>query len=627
MSSTASQSLINLLLESGVPSTEEAAELAVNLNGGSWVSQVLDSGKVDEQRFLVAIGNFFRVPVTSIDAKKIDRATLSVLPSRFVFQHHILPVEVKENSVVLATYDLFNSIGRQLASQLLKKPVEWVLVPRAQVLRAMKTLYGIGAETFDEILKTNRSFEVLQDTETAIELNDDDPEASVVKFVNQIIREAIFERATDIHVEPLENDLRIRYRIDGILHEVAVPPQLRVLQSAIISRLKVMSHMDIAERRLPQDGRMNLQSNHQNIDVRVSTIPTVNGESISLRLLSRSEQQFGFDRLDLSEKQEKIIRHLLAQPNGIILLTGPTGCGKSTSLYCFLSSINSVQRRIITIEEPVEYRIPGVSQIDVKPEIDLTFAKGLRHILRQDPNVVMVGEIRDIETADIAIRAAMTGHLVFSTLHTNDAVGGITRLLDMDVEPFLLASVVKSFIAQRLVRTICPDCVQLVDYPREYLAEISFPVKELGTRFKRGAGCDQCRQTGYQGRAAIYEICLITEPLRKLIMQKRDGGELKQCAIAEGMETLRQDGWRRVAQGKTTIEEVVRVTQTDEVMAETTEEAEPVVAAESVDAIVANSSNVPSPKAWRGYGRAAGDGLPRGKQPSKKSDVSHKLTK
>jgi len=578
MNGTPSQSLINLLLQSGVSSPEEAAQLATNLNGGSWVSQVLDSGKVDEQRFLGAIGNFFRVPVVSMDAKKIDRVALSILPSRFVFQHHVLPIEVKENSVVLATYDLFNSIGRQLAAQLLKKPVEWVLVPRAQLLRAMKTLYGVGAETFDEILKTRGSLDLLNDAETAIELNADDPEASVVKFVNQIIREAILERATDIHVEPLENDLRIRYRIDGILHEVAVPPQLRVLQSAIISRLKVMSHMDIAERRLPQDGRMNLLANNQEIDVRVSTIPTVNGESISLRLLSRGEQQFNFERLDLGEKQEKIIRHLLAQPNGIILLTGPTGCGKSTSLYCFLSSINSVQRRIITIEEPVEYRIAGVSQIDVKPEIDLTFAKGLRHILRQDPNVVMVGEIRDIETADIAIRAAMTGHLVFSTLHTNDAVGGITRLLDMDVEPFLLSSVVKCFIAQRLVRTICPDCVEVVDYPHEYLAEIGFPVKEHGTRFRRGAGCEQCRQTGYQGRAAIYEICLITEPLRRLIMQKRDGGELKQCAIAEGMETLRQDGWRRVAQGKTTIEEVVRVTQTDEVMAETAEEAEPVVA-------------------------------------------------
>src|SRR6266704_3624279 len=509
MSSAVSQSLINLLLESGVQSREEAAELALNLNGGSWVGQMLDSGKVDEQRFLGAIGNFFRVPVVSLDAKKIDRTTLSILPSRFVFQHHILPIEAKENSVVLATYDLFNSIGRQLAGQLLKTPAEWVLVPRAQLLRTMKALYGVGAETFDEILKSKRDFEILQEGEIATDISSDDPEASVVKFVNQIIREAIVERATDIHVEPLESDIRIRYRIDGILHEVAVPPQLRVLHSAIISRLKVMSHMDIAERRLPQDGRMNLQASKQEIDVRVSTIPTINGESISLRLLSRGGQQFGFDRLDMSKKQEKTIRHLLAQPNGIILLTGPTGCGKSTSLYCYLSTINSVSRRIITIEEPVEYKLPGV--------------------------------------------------------------------LHMDVEPFLLASVVKSFIAQRLVRTICPECAEKVEYPGEYLAEIAFPLKELGTAFMRGKGCEQCRHTGYQGRAAIYEICVVTEPLRKLIMQKKDGGELKQCAIAEGMETLRQDGWRRVAKGNTTIEEVVRVTQTDEVMAETTEDAEPVV--------------------------------------------------
>ena len=581
MNPAISNSLIDLLLASGVPSREEAVELSKNLNGGSWTTQVLDSGKVDEQRFLEAIGNFFQVPVMSIDTKRIERTTLSLLPSRFVFQHHILPIETQDKTVVLATYDLFTSVGRQLASQLLKRPTEWVLVPRGQILRAMKTVYGVGAETFDEILKTNRSFEGVQDIEMATDLDANDPEASVVKFVNQVIREAIVERATDIHVEPLENDLRIRYRIDGILHEVAVPPQLRVLQSAILSRLKVMAHMDIAERRLPQDGRINLQAHDQNIDVRVSTIPTVNGESISLRLLSRTEtQNFGFDRLDMSEKQGQIVRALLAQPNGIILLTGPTGCGKSTSLYCFLSSINSVQRRIITIEEPVEYRLPGVSQIDVKPEIDLTFAKGLRHILRQDPNVVMVGEIRDVETADISIRAAMTGHLVFSTLHTNDAVGGITRLLDMDVEPFLLSSVVKAFIAQRLVRTICPHCVKMYDYPREYLAEISVPA-EMGTRFPRGEGCDSCRQTVYQGRLAIYEICVVTEPLKKLIMQKRDGGELKQCAIATGMETLRQDGWRRVAQGKTTIEEVVRVTQTDEVMAETELQSAPALMADA----------------------------------------------
>ena len=581
MNTAVSNSLVNLLLASGVPSHSEAVELSSNLNGGSWTSQVLDSGKVDEQRFLEAIGNYFQVPVISIDTKRIERPVLSLLPSRFVFQHHILPIETKDKTVVLATYDLFNSVGRQLASQLLKRPVEWVLVPRAQILRAMKTVYGVGAETFDEILKTNRSFENSQDIEGATDLNADDPEASVVKFVNQIIREAILERATDIHVEPLEGDLRIRYRIDGILHEVAVPPQLRLLQSAIISRLKVMAHMDIAERRLPQDGRINLQAHEQNIDVRVSTIPTVNGESISLRLLSRDQQQaFGFERLDLSPDQTRIMKSLLAQPNGIILVTGPTGSGKSTSLYCFLSSINSVQRRIITIEEPVEYRLPGVSQIDVKPEIDLTFAKGLRHILRQDPNVVMVGEIRDVETADIAIRAAMTGHLVFSTLHTNDAVGGITRLIDMEVEPFLLSSVVKAFLAQRLVRTICPDCRTTVEYPAEYLNEIGAAIP-AGGKLYRGAGCELCRHTGYRGRMAIYEICVITEPLKRLIMQKRDGGELKQCAIREGMITLRQDGWRRVVEGKTTIEEVVRVTQTDEVMAETEPHSVPAMVAET----------------------------------------------
>ncbi len=568
MDKAPSQSLIDLLIAGGAPSREEAAQMASNHNGSSWMGQVLDSGKVDEHKFIAAIGNLFHIPVASIDAQHIDRETLSLLPSRFVFQHHILPIEVKENAVVLATYDLFNSVGRQLASQLLKKRPEWVLAPRGQILRAMKTLYGVGAETFDDILKTNRSFEALQDVETSTDLNADDPEASVVKFVNQIIREAIIERATDIHIEPLENDLRIRYRIDGILHEVGVPSQLRLLQSAIISRLKVMAHMDIAERRLPQDGRINLQATNQNIDVRVSTIPTVNGESISLRLLIRSKQQFGFERLDLSEPQERIVRNLLAQPNGIILLTGPTGCGKSTTLYCFLSSINSVQRRIITIEEPVEYRLPGVLQIDVKPEIDLTFAKGLRHVLRQDPNVVMVGEIRDTETADITIRAAMTGHLVFSTLHTNDAVGGITRLLDMDVEPFLLASVVKAFVAQRLVRTICSECKTLTGYPVEYLNEIGAMVSP-NFKYYRGKGCDNCRQTGYRGRSAIYEICVVTEPLRRLIMKKASGSELKQRAIQDGMVTLRQDGWRRVVQGITTIEEVVRATQIDERMSET----------------------------------------------------------
>ena len=564
-----------------MPTHDEAKELASNLNGGSWTSQVLDSGKVDEQRFLEAIGNYFQVPVISIDAKKIERATLSLLPSRFVFQHHILPIEMKDKTVVLATYDLFNSVGRQLASQLLKGPAEWVLVPRGQILRAMKTVYGVGAETFDEILKANRSFESTQDAEGATDLNADDPDASVVKFVNQVIREAIFERATDIHVEPLENDLRIRYRIDGILHEVAVPPQLRLLQSAIISRLKVMAHMDIAERRLPQDGRINLQRarsehrrarfDHPDSKRRVDQLAFAQPRSTAVVRFraSRSQPRAHADHEDAPDAAER--DHPgdrsdgLGQVNVALLFPQQHQLGPAPDHH---------DRGAGGI--PTAWRVADRREA----EIDLTFAKGLRHILRQDPNVVMVGEIRDVETADISIRAAMTGHLVFSTLHTNDAVGGITRLLDMDMEPFLLASVVKAFIAQRLVRTSCPHCLEPVDYPREYLEEIGIPA-ELGTRFQKGRGCDNCRQTGYLGRLAIYEICVVTEPLKKLIMQKRDGGELKQCAIAEGMETLRQDGWRRVAEGKTTIEEVVRVTQTDEVMAETEVQSGPAVVGEA----------------------------------------------
>ncbi len=570
MASDLRQSLVTALQASGISDPLEAHALASqSAAGGSWTTDLLDSGKVDENEFTRQMGEIFRTPVVDLEAAAIDKGALPLLPSRFVFKHHIVPVAQTGDTVTLATCDVFNQTARRLATQLVKRKTEWMLVPRTRLIRAIKAVYGVGAETFDEILKSNRSFDhVAEERSQAMDLNADDPEASVVKFVNQIIREAIIERATDIHVEPLEDNLRIRYRIDGILHEVAVPPQLRVLQSAIISRLKVMAHMDIAEKRMPQDGRINLQSGVANIDVRVSTIPTVNGESISLRLLTRSEQQFDFDRLGLSEEHSKTMRRLLAEPNGIILVTGPTGSGKSTSLYAFLSSINSVQRRIITIEEPVEYRLPGVSQIDVRPEINLTFATGLRHILRQDPNVIMVGEIRDFETAEIAIRSAMTGHLVFSTLHTNDAVGGITRLMDMGVEPFLLASVVRSFIAQRLVRTICPNCKELAGYPIDYLIEIGAPAG-IDYKFYRGKGCDTCRQTGYRGRAAIMEICVVSEGLRRLVIQKSTGTDLKNRAIRDGMKTLREDGWRRVLMGQTTVEEIVRVTQNDELMSET----------------------------------------------------------
>ena len=565
------RALLDALLASGVNEQDAAGLLAIKPPAGStWTIEVLNSGKADEARLTAELGKIFNTPVAPIEAGKIDRAVLQLLPGRFVFKHHILPVAAAdEQSITLATYDVFNQTARRLAQQqLTARRIQWQLVPRSQLLRALRMAYGVGADVFEEILKNNRAFETLEQ-DSALDITSDDPEASVVKFVNQVIREAITERATDIHVEPLENDLRIRYRIDGMLHEVAVPPQLRVLQSAIISRLKVMAHMDIAERRLPQDGRINLTTGAGAIDVRVSTIPTVNGESISLRLLSRTETlTFGLDRLDMGARQMQQMKEMIVQPNGIILVTGPTGSGKSTSLYSFLSSINQPSRRIITVEEPVEYRLPGISQIDVKSEIGLTFANGLRAILRQDPNIVMVGEIRDFETSEIAIRAAMTGHLVFSTLHTNDAVSGITRLLDMGIEPFLLASVVRCFLAQRLVRTICEECRVETTYDADYIRNLGF-TPPPGGKFYKGQGCDTCRQTGYRGRRAIFEVCVITEALRRMIIRKETGSVLKAQAIRDGMESLRTDGWRRVMKGQTTVEEIVRVTQADEAMTET----------------------------------------------------------
>ena len=564
------KALIDVLRAAGL-SGDEATELAALQvpSGGSWTAEVLNSGKVDEARFTAELARLFGTPFETIDAATIDRKVLQILPSRFVFKYQILPLTGTDTTVRLATHDVFNLVARRLAAQQLAgKQLDWVLVPRRVLIRTIKSLFGVGAETFDEILLSTRTYEG-DNRDVAQDITSDDPEASVVKFVNQVIREAIHERATDIHVEPLDNDLRIRYRIDGILHEVAVPAQLRVLQNAIISRLKVMAHMDIAERRLPQDGRINLTTSAGAIDVRVSTIPTVNGESISLRLLSRTETlTFGLERLDMGERQMAQMKQMLALPNGIILVTGPTGSGKSTSLYSFLSSINAISRRIITVEEPVEYRLPGISQIDVKADIGLTFANGLRAILRQDPNIVMVGEIRDFETAEISIRAAMTGHLVFSTLHTNDAVSGITRLLDMGIEPFLLASVVRCFLAQRLIRTICPDCTIETTYDPQYLKEIDFHVPN-GTKLYKGRGCESCRHTGYRGRRAIFEVATITEGLRRMIIRKETGSALKARALQDGMESLRSDGWRRVLKGQTTVEEIVRVTQQDEAMTET----------------------------------------------------------
>ena len=397
------------------------------------------------------------------------------------------------------------------------------------------------------------------------DLSNLDQDASVVKFVNQVIWECHHDRGTDIHIEPMETDLRIRYRIDGVLHPTPLPPQMKRFQSAIISRIKVMAGMDIAEKRLPQDGRISLRIKGEEIDVRVSTMPTVYGESVSLRLLMRSSGMFGMDKLGLFPDDAATLNTLIRRPHGILLVTGPTGSGKSTSLYAWLHTINSVDKRILTVEDPIEYEMAGINQIQMKPEIGLTFAVGLRHILRQDPDVIMVGEIRDQETADIAIRAALTGHLVFSTLHTNDAAGGITRLVDMGIEPFLVSSSLEALVAQRLVRRLCPACKRpwTVDVP--FLESLGFPISKLltGTIYEP-VGCEECRGTGYAGRTGIYEILVMTDAIRQMVVERRAASEIKQYALEHDMHTLRMDGWRKVLAGITTLEEVIRVTSEDE---------------------------------------------------------------
>ncbi|MCB1091878.1 MAG: type II/IV secretion system protein, partial [Verrucomicrobiae bacterium] len=382
----------------------------------------------------------------------------------------------------------------------------------------------------------------------------------VVKFVNQILKEALARRATDIHVEPLASDLRVRYRIDGVLQKVPVPENIKALQSSVIARLKVMSALDIAEKRLPQDGRIHLRLEGQPIDVRVATIPGIEGESVSLRLLG--QERFNLERLEMLPHIRQTVDEILKKPNGVLLVTGPTGSGKSTSLYCFLSVLNSEQRRIVTIEDPVENKLEGVVQIAVKPEINLTFAAGLRSILRGDPNVIMVGEIRDLETAEIAIRASLTGHLVFSTLHTNDAIGGVSRLIDMGVEPFLVTAAVRGFLAQRLVRRLCLQCRQPTQPTGEYLKSCGFPAHRITGPIYRAnpAGCEACGHTGFRGRVAIYEICQLTPKLQDLIVRGATRQEMVRQTIADGFRSLREYGWDKVIGGVTTIEEVISAT-------------------------------------------------------------------
>ena len=568
MPGAASSRWTSYLAATGLFTPPQIEELSIKQreNEGVLTATVVALEYAREDVFLPALAKAMGVPFLRVGDQPIAGEILEKVPTKAVFQYNVVPVGIENGTLRVATSEPFRpglADSLRLASGL---RVKFALAPAGDVEKAAKKFYGVGADTLDRLIADNQ-IDLDADAGTSVgDLSNLDQEASVVKFVNQIIWECHHDRGTDIHIEPMENDLRIRYRIDGVLHPTPLPPQMKRFQSAIISRIKVMAGMDIAEKRLPQDGRISLRVKGEEIDVRVSTMPTVYGESVSLRLLMRSSGMYGMDRLGLFPDDEEILHRLIRRPHGILLVTGPTGSGKSTSLYAWLHTINSVDKRILTVEDPIEYEMAGINQIQMKPEIGLTFAVGLRHILRQDPDVIMVGEIRDQETADIAIRAALTGHLVFSTLHTNDSAGGVTRLVDMGIEPFLVASSVEALVAQRLVRRLCPKCKRpwTVDMP--FLESLGFPISKLLTgTICEPVGCEECRGTGYAGRTGIYEILLVSDAIRQMIVERRSSADIKIHALEHGMRTLRMDGWRKVLGGVTTLEEVIRVTSEDEV--------------------------------------------------------------
>ncbi len=565
--SAAGTRLADLLKRTGLFSAEQVARLLEHkAEGGTSITRrVVEEKLADEEAFLTAVGKALGYPYLRLNEAAVDAGVLERLPAKVVFQYNVVPLAVDNGCLRVATNDPFNP-GLADALRLVSgMRIRLALSSSADIAKAINRFYGVGADTVERLIQDNRIELEPEESLTKVDLSDLDHEASIVKFVNQVIWEAYKDRATDIHFEPMEDELRIRYRVDGVLHQTSMPSQLKRFQAAILSRIKVMANMDIAEKRLPQDGRIGLAIHGETLDIRVSTIPTVYGESVSLRLLTRGSGILSLDGVGMSPRDDAIIRKLIRRPHGILLVTGPTGSGKSTTLYAWLHTINSIEKRIITIEDPIEYEMSGINQIHVRSEIGLTFATGLRHILRQDPNVIMVGEIRDFETAEIAIRASLTGHLVFSTLHTNDAAGAITRLIDMGVEPFLVASSVEAIVAQRLVRVLCDACKRSQPIDRPFLEGVNFPLAELGDQpIYEACGCELCRQTGFLGRSGIFEVLNITDAIRPMIIARESANAIKQKGIAEGMRTLRDDGWAKVLKGKTTVEEVLRVSEEDE---------------------------------------------------------------
>ncbi|ACN16109.1 GspE3 [Desulforapulum autotrophicum HRM2] len=503
-------------------------------------------------------------PIESVSYNDFPKepVPLENLSVKFMKQSVFVPLALENNTLKIAIADPHDSYTIDALKLSYSFDVEVFQASKEEIFDAFERLYGSGSQSIETIIEeAHRDVHELNigEEEGAENLKDLASEAPIIRLVNRLIVNAVEIKASDIHFEPFETFFRIRYRIDGVLHEIEKPPVR--LQSAIISRVKIMAKLDIAERRLPQDGNIKLKISDREIDFRVSTIPTLYGESLVMRVLDRESLAFDFQELGFPEDIYSRYMDLVKQPYGMILVTGPTGSGKTSTLYTTLAVINSTEQKVITLEDPVEYQLPGVNQIQVKPKIGLTFANGLRSIVRQDPDIILVGEIRDSETAEIAIQSALTGHLLFSTLHTNDSAGAIARLLDMGVEHFLLSSTLLGVLAQRLVRVICPHC-KTVAHPEQRLLDlVRLSPEELSeTVFYEGKGCEACHYTGFKGRKAIFEYLAVDAAIRREIVNKSSADEIKRVAVNSGLRTLRQDGWEKVKAGMTTISEVLRVT-------------------------------------------------------------------
>jgi len=562
------KSLETFLIEEGTVSAETIEKARERQRDGKGLGDVLqEMGAIDSLTWARALATHFSLPF--LDHLAIDNDTLALirlLPINFAKRCLVMPIHADDASVVVATADPASLGPIDDVRLLLRRPVRVVVVPAPVVVDAINRAYDMASGSASELmdgLDEERLDLVANELEEPRDLLEADDEAPIIRLVNSLIFQAAKDRASDIHVEPFERELRVRFRIDGILYDIISPPKR--FQPIITSRIKIMAGLNIAEKRLPQDGRIRIRLAGKDVDIRVSTVPTAFGEKAVLRLLDRATTVLQLEELGLLGSKLELVHKLIRQSHGIILVTGPTGSGKTTTLYAGLSKINTKDKNIITIEDPIEYQLHGISQIQVNPKIDLTFASGLRSILRQDPDVIMVGEIRDSETAEIAIQAALTGHLVFSTLHTNDSFGAMTRLLDMGIEPFLVSSSVIAVMAQRLVRRVCPACRQAYQPTREELEELGIaPQRLLGrTVYRLGSGCVDCKQTGYRGRTGIHELLVVDDEIRGLVMRSADAAAIRRAATARGMNTLREDGADKVVEGFTTIEEILRVTQED----------------------------------------------------------------